>query len=184
MEELNDDILDFISSIEITTKKEVKYIQDNNWTTMQELKAKIAEFDLQDTLVKNAVGHAESLYKLAKADLKHDDVKEALDLLLSAVPLHTSRISSYISSSDYLESGLEKGQVKAEMEFQTEANKSLTQIKSKVRKIVYGESTEGVEIPTFNNVRIPLMMSELIETRYPEVKEYLDLKRKKHNEKK
>jgi hypothetical protein len=179
MEELNHDIVDYIDSIEITTKKETKYIKDNNWATMQELKAKIAEFDLQDTLVKNAVGHAESLYKLAKADLKHDDVKEALDLLLSAVPLHTSRISSYISESDYLESGLEKGQVKAEMEFQTEANKSLTQIKSKVRKIVYGESTEGVEIPTFNNVRIPLMMSDMMEQRFPEIKEFLAKKKKK-----
>lgn len=179
MEELNHDIVDYIDSIEITTKKETKYIKENDWTLIKEQKFKQDEFDLQNTLVANAVGHAEALYKLAKADLRSDKVKEALDLLLSSVPVHTNRISNYVLNSDYLESDLSKADIKAEMEFQNELNKVGNKIKSKVRTINYGDATETIDIQTFNNVKIPLMMSDMMEQRFPEIKEFLAKKKKK-----
>jgi len=179
MEQLNEDILDLIESLEITTKKEAKYIEDNDWTIITDAKFKEDEFDLQNTLVLNAVGHAENLFKLAKADLKHPTVKSALDLLLSSVPRHTARISKYISESDYLNSDRDKASMKHEMEFQSVINKSATGIKSKVRKINYTEEAHSLDIQLFNNTPVPLLMFEAFLERYPEIEEYLRVKREK-----
>lgn len=179
MEQLNDDILDLIDSVEITTKKELKYIQENDWTLIKEAKFKEDEFDLQNTLVLNAVGHATNLFILAKSDLRHPKVKETLDSLLKSIPLHTGRVSKYISESDYLNSDLDKGAMKAEMEFQSVINKSATGIKSKVRKLNYTEDSNSLDIQTFNNTPIPLLMFDTFLNRYPEIEAYIDARRKK-----
>lgn len=179
MEQLNDDILDLIDSVEITTKKELKYIQENDWTLIKEAKFKEDEFDLQNTLVLNAIGHATNLFTLAKSDLRHPKVKETLDSLLKSIPLHTGRVSKYISESDYLNSDLDKGAMKAEMEFQSIINKSATGIKSKVRKLNYTEDSNSLDIQTFNNTPIPLLMFDTFLNRYPEIEDYIEAKRKK-----
>lgn len=181
-EQLNEDIQDFIDSISITSQKEAIYIKKNNWADIEDFKARQEEFDLQNLLVERNLIHAASLYKLAKADLKHPAVKAMLDSLIATFHIHGGRISKYIVESDWSEQLLEGGSrasMKSEIEFQSEINKDLAKFKSDVRKINYSDESQSVDIQTFGNVVVPLMMSDRMEERYSEITEMLEKKRAK-----
>jgi len=181
-EQLNDDILDFIESISITAKKEAAYIKKTNWADITDPKYRSEEFDLQNLLVDRNLSHAASLFKLAKADLKHSAVKTMLDELIATFRVHGDRISKYIMESDWTEQlteGASRGAMKLEIEFQSEMNKNLAKFKADVRKINYSDESQSVDIQIYGDIIIPLLMLESIEQRYPEIAEFLEKKREK-----
>lgn len=181
-EQLNEEILDFIDSISITSKKEAIYITKNNWADISDFKAREEEFDLQNLLVERSLAHANSLYKLAKADLKHPSVKSMLDDLIGVFRTHGDRISKYILESDWSEQisdGGSRANMKLELTFQSEMNKNLAKFKADVRKINYSDENQSVDIQIFGNVIIPLMMHSAMEIRYPEIEELLIKRREK-----
>jgi hypothetical protein len=181
-EQLNDDILDFIESISITAKKEAAYIKKNNWADISDPKFRSEEFDLQNLLVDRNLSHASSLYRLAKADLKHPAVKAMLDELIATFRIHGDRISKYILESDWTEQlteGASRGAMKQEIEFQSEMNKNLAKFKADVRKLNYSDEALSVDIQTYGDIVVPLLMESAIQQRFPEITEFLDKKREK-----
>ena len=181
-EQLNDDILDFIESISITAKKEAAYIKKTNWADITDPKFRSEEFDLQNLLVERNLSHANSLFKLAKADLKHPAVKAMLDELIATFRIHGDRIAKYILESDWTEQlteGASRGAMKQEIEFQSEMNKNLAKFKADVRKINYSDESQSVDIQIYGDVIVPMLMAESIEKRYPEIVEFLEKKREK-----
>lgn len=181
-EQLSEDIQDFIDSISITSNKEAIYIKKNNWAEIEDFKAREDEFDLQNLLVLRSLEHASSLYKLAKADLKHPAVKAMLDSLIATFHIHGDRISKYILESDWSEQltdGGSRAAMKSEIEFQSEINRNLAKFKADVRKINYSDESQSVDIQTFGNVVVPLMMANRMEERYSEITEMLEKKRAK-----
>jgi hypothetical protein len=182
-DELNEDITDFIESISITSKKEALYIKKNNWADVKEAKFRADEFDLQNLLVERSLLHASSLFKLAKSDLRHPAVKKMLDELIDVFKIHGDRISKYILASDWTEQiteGVSRSDVKAEIQFQSEANKNLAKFKADVRKLNYSEESQHIDIPIFGDAPIPLLLSNMMEQRYPEITEMLRVKREKY----
>jgi hypothetical protein len=182
-DELNEDITDFIESISITSKKEALYIKKNNWADVKEAKFRADEFDLQNLLVERSLLHASSLFKLAKSDLRHPAVKKMLDELIDVFKIHGDRISKYILASDWTEQiteGVSRSDVKAEIQFQSEANKNLAKFKADVRKLNYSEESQHIDIPIFGDQKIPLLMNSILENRFPEITEMLKVKREKY----
>lgn len=182
MEQLNDDIQDFIDSISITSNKEALYIKKNNWVDIVDFKAREEEFDLQNLLCERNLLHATNLYKLSKADLKHPAVKAMLDSLIATFHVHGARISKYIIESDWSEQltdGSSRASMKAEIEFQSELNKHLAKFKAIVRTLNYSEESQSVDIQIFGGTKIPLCMASQISERYPEIVEMLNKKREK-----
>jgi hypothetical protein len=182
MEELNEDVLDFIESISITTKKETNYLQEVNWVGVANFDDKESEYKLQSLLVQRSVKHAEDFYKLAKADLKHPQVKATLDMLLEPFKITSERVASYLAATDwtkFVDEGKSKELMKREIEFQSDISKDVTKWKSEVRKINYSEDSHTLDIQTFNDTKIPLLMMDIFIERYPEIKDYLKNKNKK-----
>ena len=67
-----------------------------------------------------------------------------------------------------------------EIEFQHYVLKDYSAFKEKLRKINFGEDQAIVDIPIHGDTPVPIMMSEVIEERYPEVSELI--KNKLENE--
>lgn len=186
-EELSEEILDFIDEIKITTKKEKTYLNSLDWTKLAVLSQRSDEYDLQNLLVNRALSNATNLYTLAKADIKNPKVKSMLEELISLFNIHDKRSNYYLRTQDWTavvegEDG-SRDNKKKEIEFQSSIQKNSIDFRSKVRKINFGDEGQSIDIPIFSNIPIPLLMIDMIQERYPEVKDLLESKRKKFYEK-
>jgi hypothetical protein len=182
-EELNEDITDFIESISITSKKEALYIKKNNWAELEDPTFREDEYKLQDLLISRSLSHASSLFSLAKADLKDPIVRKMLDSLIDVFAIHRDRISKYLLESDWTEQiteGSSRGLMKAEIEFQSLMNKNIAKFKADVRKLNYSEESQHIDIQTYGDQKIPLLMNSILENRFPEITEMLRVKREKY----
>jgi len=182
-EELSEDILDFIDEIKITTRKEKSYLNSIDWSVLDTLSEREEEYDLQNLLVNRALSNAETLFKLAKADIRNAKVKVMLEELLSLFKIHDKRSNIYLKTQDWTAviEGIDGVKInkKKEIEFQSAIQKNSVDFRGKARKINLNEEGQTIDIPIFSNIPIPLLMIDLIQERYPEVKEMLDEKRKK-----
>jgi hypothetical protein len=186
MGELNSDIVDYIDSIEITTKKETKYIKDNNWTLIELASQREEEFNLHNLLVSRAITHAESLHKIAKEDVANPIVKKMFTALLESFHLHIDRAQNYISSSDwsnYLEKGLSRSDMKGELTFQSDIMKLITELKNKVRKLNIFNEGKTLDLKFHaDGIASLIMYNEVLLERHPEIEDYL--KKRRETEKK
>jgi hypothetical protein len=182
-EELSEDILDFIDEIKITTRKEKSYLNSIDWSVLDTLSEREEEYDLQNLLVNRALSNAETLFKLAKADIRNAKVKVMLEELLSLFKIHDKRSNTYLKTQDWTAviEGVDGVKInkKKEIEFQSAIQKNSVDFRSKSRKININEEGQTIDIPIFSNIPIPLLMIDQIQERYPEVKEMLEEKRKK-----
>ena len=64
-----------------------------------------------------------------------------------------------------------------EIDFQSGVLKDYSKFKQDLRKINFGENVITVDIPIHGDTPIPIIMREMIENRYPEVKEFLQNKK-------
>ena len=179
-QQLDPTIEDFLSTFEETSKKEVNYIIANDWTTQPDRGIRESRHDLEVLLVERNTSTAEKLFTLCKGDTKHPRVKSALDLLIKFFSIYQERKEKYMRSEDwtlYAIDGKNDSDIRAEIEFQSEILKNISKYKEKLRKINFGEDSAVVDIQIFGNVSIPLMMSDIIEERYPEIKDFLLKKR-------
>lgn len=180
--QLDPTIEDFLSTFEETSRKEIKYILDpkNDWTKILERGIRESRHDLEVLLVDRNTLTAEKLFTLCKGDTKHPRVKSALDLLIKFFKIYEERKEKYLRDEDwtlYELDGKKDTDIRAEIEFQSEILKNVSKYKEKLRKINFGEDSAVVDIQIFGNISIPLMMSDIIEERYPEIKDFLLKKR-------
>ncbi len=185
-EELSEDILDFIEEIKITTRKEKSYLNSIDWSILDTLSEREEEYGLQNLLVHRALSNADTLFKLAKADIRNVKVKSMLEELLSLFKIHDKRSNNYLKTQDWTSviEGVDgkKLDKKREIEFQSAIQKNSVDFRSKSRKININEEGQTIDIPIFSNIPIPLLMIDQIQERYPEVKDMLEEKRRKFYE--
>lgn len=178
--QLDPTIEDFLSTFEETSKKEIKFVVDNNWSLLEDRKTRISRHDLEVLLVERNVSHAIKLFALCKGDTKHPRIKSIMEVLLKFFKIYEGRKESYLKKEnwlEYLDKGLSEVDVRAEIEFQSSILKNIAEYKEKLRKINFGEDSTVIDIPIHANTPIPLMMSDVIEERYPEIKEFIEKKR-------
>lgn len=172
--ELNSDIKDFISSVELTTERELSYVKQNDWTLVLNKDAREEEYKLQDLLTSRALTNAKVLYTKAKEELSNPEVKKALNKFFEFLKIHGDRSDNYLMKTDWTSSELGVADKRDEIEFQSTVLSNLTKHKDSARKMNYGEETLVVSLPIYNDEPIPLIMADKIEERYPEVKIFLE----------
>lgn len=180
MNNLDPTIEDFLSTFEETSKKEIQFVTDNNWISIPDRKTRESRHDLEVLLVDRNVTQAIKLHALCKGDTKHPRIKSIMEILLKFFKIYEERKDAYFSKEDwmnYLYDGKTEADVRLEIEFQSTILKHVADYKEKLRKINFGEDNIVIDIPIHGNIAIPLMMSDMIEERYPEIKDYLLKKR-------
>jgi hypothetical protein len=179
--ELKPEIKDFIESVELTTDKEFTYISQNDWTLISDREVREEEYKLHQLLTKRAITNAVTLYKKAKDDLTHPDVKSALNKFFDFLKVHEQRSDKYLSETDWMADGYSVGEKRFEIEFQSTILKNTTGLKEEARSINYGEESLEVNLPIHGDVPAPLLMRQKLEERYPEIKKYLEDRKSKEN---
>lgn len=178
MSELIESVEDFIQSIGPTTKKEFKFIEQDDWTAVVDRKARVSRYDMHKLLTKRAVDNAVKLFKLNKGDIDQTEVKATIKLLVKFHTIFESRVAQYFKAEDwttYLFEG--KGtevEMRAEVEFQSDIQKDHIDFKNIIKQIPLDSSKRSLSINTFEDKPIPLVMRQRFEIKFPELKEFAE----------
>lgn len=169
-------ISDFIESVEEPLKKEYSFIKSNDWSTNDSLDKREAECNLHATITDRAVKTAKDLHKIAIKDLSHSSVKAVMKLVKDIYELYEKRYYNYIKKQDwtkYLKEGRSVVEVEKEMKFQSDIRNQLNSMKRTMRDINFGEDSDEVDIKLLNDAPVPLLMKEVFEESFPEMKEII-----------
>ena len=185
---LDKKVLDNIEMVTPIAEKELKFIQSIDWSEINNLKKRETAYKLQDMLNSRNIDALIKLHSLALGDLRHPKVKRTVDVLISFYTLLEQRYINMDKKFDWTKfsdedfethseeedgkKSVEKKQAE-EIEFQHYVLKDYSAFKEKLRKINFGEDQAIVDIPIHGDTPIPIMMSEVIEERYPEVSELI-----------
>ena len=192
---LDKKVLDNIEMVTPIAEKELKFIQSIDWSEINNLKKRETAYKLQDMLNSRNIDALIKLHSLALGDLSHPKVKRTVEVLISFYTLLEQRYINMDKKFDWTKfsdedfdthseeedgkKSVEKKQAE-EIEFQHYVLKDYSAFKEKLRKINFGEDQAIVDIPIHGDTPVPIMMSEVIEERYPEVSELI--KNKLENE--
>lgn len=185
---LDKKVLDNIEMVTPIAEKELKFIQSIDWSEINNLKKRETAYKLQDMLNSRNIDALIKLHSLALGDLSHPKVKRTVDVLISFYTLLEQRYINMDKKFDWTKfsdedfethseeedgkKSVEKKQAE-EIEFQHYVLKDYSAFKEKLRKINFGEDQAIVDIPIHGDTPVPIMMSDVIEERYPEVVELI-----------
>jgi hypothetical protein len=187
---LDKKITDNIELVSPVAEKELKFVQGKDWSEIDNLKKRESAYQLQDMLNSRNLHALVKLYNLAAEDLGHPKVKRTIELLMGFYIILEERYHNMDKKFDWTEftdedvkidgegnkvSSVEKKQ-EEEIKFQSGVFKDYSAFREMLRKINFGNDEALVDIPIHGDAPIPLLMSNAIEVRYPEVKELIDKK--------
>lgn len=187
---LDKKVQDNIELITPPAKKELKFIKANDWSEVAGLKKRESMYDLQNILNSRNLTALEKLYSLAKDDLTHPDVRKTIKLLTEFYFILEKRYHNMSEKFDWTtyvdDIGVEDGtgeraekKQAEEIEFQSGVLKDYSRFKDKLRSINFGEDVITVDIPVHGDKPIPIIMKDMIESRYPEIDELIESKKVK-----
>lgn len=178
MAELDPKIQDYIDLVVGPAKKELKYIEDNDWVTLTTFKRRESEYSLQHLLNNRNIKALIKFYGLAKNDLKHPKVKSTMDLLMKFYRILEERFLKveklYDWTTVFADVKNSEERKREEIEFQSTVLKDLTGFKEELRKINFGNQSDTINVDMHSDIPIPFVMRVAIEERYPEVREFMD----------
>lgn len=181
MSELIESVEDFIASVEPTTRKEFKFIKEDDWTSVVERKARISRYEMHQLLTRRAVDNAVKVFKLNKGDIDQKDVKALVKLLVEFFTIFEKRVESYFKKEDwtiYLTEGVgNEIDMRAEVEFQSDIQKNHIDLKTLVKQLPLDPTKKVINIQMFEDKPIGIIMAPRFESKYPELKEYMEKKR-------
>ena len=174
-------------------KKQLKYLEDNDWTIRQnfktfskskkdeesiivtDYKSLTEEFQLQVKLVDGVLDRVKYLVTKAKSEHKNKKFKPFYKFCIGIVDLHLNRIDTQTKSLDL--EAIPKAQRSEEMEFQSICFKHYTKITDTVNgfEIHDDEQSAGL-VQFYNNKVAPLAMHEELVKKYPVIQRELDRK--------
>lgn len=159
-------------------KKEIKFIKEHDWSKIPRLEKRESKYILQNILNDRNINALVKLHSLAKEDLGHPKVKDAVGIFLEFYKVLDERYAYVDKRFDWTKFDQEdenvEAKMEAEMKFQSEVLKNLTSFKERLRKINFGQETSTLDIPIYADKPIPLTMSQSLEERYPEIREHID----------
>ena len=184
---LDKKITDNIELISPVAEKELKFVQEKDWSEITNLKKRESAYKLQHMLNSRNLTSLTKFYSLAQEDLGHPKVKRTIDLLMGFYLLLEERYVNMDKKFDWTEfteedipvdaegkkiKSVEKKQ-EEEIEFQSGVLKDYSDFRESLRKINFGSDQALVDIPIHGDTPIPLLMSGAVEERYPEVTELI-----------
>lgn len=177
MSELNVEIEDFIETSYRPLAKEIEFIKDNDWTKGIKLDRRVQEHGLSVMITDRAIKTAKDLHKIAINDLSNKDVKGVMKLCKDIFTIYEQRYHAYTTTQDwtlFTKSKEDLSKAEGEMSFQNDMRNQLNTFKRVMRDINFGEETERIDIKTFKDEPIPLMMREKAEEKFPEILTFLN----------
>lgn len=166
---------DYISSFKTIIPNQLAYVKANDWTKEPLRTLRASQYRIQEGFLSQANDHAVMLQTIA-TDIDSNRVKEWAEVLTEFHKIFEERCLRYFEEenwSTYLEQGKTADDVDKEASLQTEIAKALAKSKSKIRKLNFGE-TKMINIGLVGNVKAPLMMKDVIENKFPAVKEFIE----------
>jgi hypothetical protein len=179
---LDKKVQDHIDLVVPPAKKELKFIKDQDWSKVSHIGKRDSMYKLQHILNERNINALVKLYNLAEESLGHPDVKKSIKMLLEFYYILEKRYQEVDKKFDWTkfdqtEKDIEK-KMAEEIEFQSGVLKNLSEFKERLRKINFGEESNDLDIPIHSDKPIPIIMSESIEQRYPEIREFINQKAK------
>ena len=178
MAELEQNLLEFIEDIKPIIRKELKFLKSSDWTDKKPLSKRQDAQKLEVLFTNRAIKNAETLFSLAGTNISHPTVNKVMTDLVSFYEIAKKRYDLYTKKEDWTtfvdENGDIIGDIEAELEFQSKVHSDVGKLRDALKKINFGSANKSLEIKTFSNVAIPLVMHQAALRRYPEIKNYLD----------
>jgi hypothetical protein len=175
-EEINDlDLL--IEAFGKVLGKELKFVQNNGWLGELDFRKKENMFGMHKQITVKVVDQADKIYKksLEVGRNSEEAIKEVLDKAKEFFDIFSNKIDSYIEETDFLTDGDDSTR---EIAFQSELTKAQFALQEKIKKIFSATTSASLDIQLFNNVKIPPILSEMAEKANPEIRDFIELKRK------
>jgi len=174
-------------------KKQLKYLQENDWTNREhfktsskakkdeesyiktDYKALTEEFQLQVKLVDGVLDRVKYLVTKAKSEHKNKNFKTFYKFCIGVVDLHLNRIDTQTKGLD-LEK-VPKNERSDEMEFQSICFKHYTKITDIINSFeIHDDEKVAGLVQFYNNKVAPLAMHEELVKKYPAIQRELDRK--------
>lgn len=174
--ELSKDIEDLLETIEPTIDKELKFVKDNDWTAPKSRSKRVSNENLHNMITDRATRHAEDIYSRAEGFIKHKRVSSFLKKVVQMYTIYEERYHKYTEKEDwttYTEKGKSTKDAEEEIEFQSDILKNLRSMKSRLRKINFGEEDNGTKISFFDDKKASFAMKNVVLDRYPEIEDII-----------
>lgn len=183
---LDSKIQDLLDLILPAAKKELNFIKNVDWSVIDNLDKREIKYNIQHKLNDRNIKALLKLYNLAIDDLGHPSVRSAVKIFLEFYYILEQRYSVVDEKYDWTKFDQEEKNVEAKMEaeisFQTEVLKNLTAFREMLRKINFGDESTSLDIPIHSDKPVPITMRESIEKRYPEVREFIESRKKEKDD--
>lgn len=173
-----------------TLERSLNFLLEDDWTTLDEVKSRKANYLVHDKLLSKAVSSLETLVN-GSSDYSDERVKNYISAVTKMWNAHKKRSNRYIKVNDWT---IEYSRIKAEkdseegaltkfneeIEFQSKIETDVEKLQAKISVLPVNDSNSGrkVQIRTFEDKKISLAMSTLVEQKSPEVKIIMEEKRK------
>ena len=176
MQKLDDKIKDYLDLVVPAAKKELEFVEANDWSIEKKEVRRKKIYNLQKKFNdRNSVALTQ-LYSMAGDNLKHPKIKAAIALLGKFYTHLEARYHVMDAAFEWTSIDIDKDtdqKIEKELDFQSSVREDLLNIKKKLREINFGEESDEIKIPVFKDQAIPLIMSKAIEKRYPQIREKL-----------
>lgn len=190
--ELHEEVEAALEAYEPQLLNSLGLVTEENWVWSDDRKD---TFELQFQLTKRNLTFAQQLQTLAIThnNSTHERVVDVVNRLISLYDIFKERYNEYnISSAEIIrgikEKQKEKGKktlsVELEVKFQSDVAEAYSKLTALYKKINNLASDDRIIIPTFNDVPIPLVMREQMEEAFPNIKPFLEKKKKDFEESK
>lgn len=175
--ELTPEVDGFISRVLPPAKKELRYIEDNDWSEIVNVKSRENAYKVQRLLIDRNLTSAVLLYKMAGEDVKRKRVQAALSTFMTFFTILRDRYERMIQKFDWtgfdLSDDKQADKAEAEVSFQSKVLDDVNGHEVALRGINFGEQDDSVNIRFFDEKPAPFLMRSAIETVYPEIKDFL-----------
>lgn len=173
--------LSFIEDYGSVIKDQVSYLEANDWRAFDTRKSRKEEHDLHLKIVSSFIDKIKYIESESGDDfLKVKKIKSFAEDVKKEVENYIDRCNQYFEMERWVDYGEERIEDKSdEMEFQNEVLKSMLKRREELSKINFGQERKDVKIDTWGEVALPIPMRAILEQRHPDVKTYIENKRKK-----
>ena len=173
----------YIQKYKPSLLKAEKYIKDNDWTTLGEIREergkiinpKKDEFLVQDQSIINLVDRLKYFAKKADGYHKLPQFKKYIKHVMKVVNIHTDRVDNYINGVS-LEDIKSTDLKKEEMEFHNLLQKKFNSIDDTIEalELKFSDDKGTNEIEFLNDQKAPLSMHKVLSKLYPQINIELD----------
>ena len=141
------------------------FSKKNNWTKSSNIED---DYDFHVDIANIVCDRLSYFLDKFEPYLKYKYVQDFVDKMNESVILYLDRSSKYINDRDW-STFKDEDKRSSEMKFQAKIMRDFNKVKDKLQKIDLDKDVVNVELPIFSDKSIPFLMSDIIESKYPDI---------------